>query len=123
MDLRQYFESAKGLGVLATADAAGHVDVAVYARPHVMDEATVAWIMSDRLSHRNLQSNPCAVYLFVEDGPGYKGKRLYLTKVREEADPKLIESLRRKGRPRGEDDVPRFVVTFHIDQVRPAVGQ
>jgi len=123
MDLRQYFESAKGLGVLATADAAGHVDVAVYARPHVMDEATVAWIMSDRLSHRNLQSNPCAVYLFVEDGPGYKGKRLYLTKVREEADPKLIESLRRTGRPRGEDDVPRFVVTFHIDQVRPAVGQ
>jgi len=28
--------------------------------------------------------NPHAAYLFVEEGHGYKGKRLYLTKIKEE---------------------------------------
>jgi hypothetical protein len=39
--------------------------------------------MRDRLSHSNLLSNPHAAYLFIEDGPGYKGKRLYMSMVRE----------------------------------------
>ncbi len=123
MDLKQYFENTKGLGVLATADGAGQVDAAVYARPHVLDDGTVAWIMGDRLSHRNLQSNPRAAYLFVEHGPGFQGKRLMLTKVREDTDPKPVESMRRTGRTRGEDDSARFVVIFRVDQIRPAVGQ
>ena|GEM_PF-3646200 len=60
MGLEEYFEGNKGFGVLATAGGDGTVDVAVYARPHVVDEETVAFIMADRLSHRNLQSNPHA---------------------------------------------------------------
>ncbi len=79
MDLSEYFESANGLGVLATASADGQVDLAVYARPHVLAKDTVAFIMADRLSHANLQSNPRAAYLFREDGEGYRGKRLHLT--------------------------------------------
>ena len=42
MDLGEYFEKNEGLGVLATADAQGNVDAAIYARPHVMDEGTSA---------------------------------------------------------------------------------
>jgi hypothetical protein len=37
MNLKDYFENAKGLGVLATADADGKVNWAVYARPHFLD--------------------------------------------------------------------------------------
>ena len=44
MSLRDYFENTQGFGVLATADADGAVDVAVYARPHVIDDHTVAFI-------------------------------------------------------------------------------
>jgi hypothetical protein len=36
MDLAQYFENKKGTGVLATADDQCRVDLAVYARPHVI---------------------------------------------------------------------------------------
>ena len=80
--------------------------------------------MADRLSHRNLQSNPHAAYLFIEDGPGYQGKRLYLTKVAEETDAKKIAAIRRRPLP---DDCPadgeaRFLVSFRIDWVRPLVG-
>ena len=122
MDLKSYFENTQGTGILATADASGKVDAALYARPHVIDEHTVAFIMADRLSHRNLQSNPQAAYLFVEEGSGTKGRRLVLTRVREDTDPKLIDSMRRKGRYGAEPDSPRFLVFFHIEEIRPLVG-
>jgi len=125
MSLSDYFANAKGAGVLATADAKGHVDAAVYARPHVIDEETVAFIMADHTSHGNLQSNPHAAYLFMEDGGAYTGKRLYLTKVGEESDPEKIRALRRRPLPKEcEPDAgdPRFLVTFRVDRVRPLVG-
>jgi pyridoxamine 5'-phosphate oxidase-like protein len=124
MTLSEYFEKTKGTGVLATADAAGQVDAAVYARPHVLDEQTVAFIMADRLSHRNLQSNPQATYLFMERGEGYKGKRLYLTKLAEETDSQKIQALRRRPLPAecGYESESRFLVHFRIDRVRPLVG-
>ena len=122
MDLKSYFEDTQGLGVLATADASGKVDVAVYGRPHVIDEHTVAFIMADRLSHRNLQSNPKAAYLFAEQGPGYKGHRLVLTRLREDTDPKLIDSMRRKKRPCPDEESPTALVFFHIEEIRPIVG-
>ena len=45
MNLRTYFEDTKGLGVLSTADGEGRVNAAVYARPHVMDDGSLAFIM------------------------------------------------------------------------------
>jgi hypothetical protein len=122
MELRDYFENTKGVGILATANAQGNVDVALYGRPHVLDEKTVCFIMSDRLSHENLQSNPHAAYLFLEQDAGYLGRRLYLTKTAEEIDAQKIESLRRKTRTHTGPDFEKFLVTFHIDHSRPAVG-
>lgn len=57
MDLKPYFEQTKGHGVLATADASGRVNLAIFARPHVMEDNTVAFIMPRRLTHNNLPSN------------------------------------------------------------------
>jgi hypothetical protein len=51
MNLAEYFEKTAGRGVLATANADGKVDVAYYARPHVIESETVAFIMKDRRSH------------------------------------------------------------------------
>lgn len=60
MSLSDYFENAQGLGILATADSDGIVDLAIYASPHVVDETTIAFVMQERLSHQNLKSNPKA---------------------------------------------------------------
>ena len=84
MELSEYFEKTNGHGVLATADSSGNVDVAIYARPHFMDDDTIAFIMANRLTHANLQSNPHAAYLFIESGTGYRGKRLFLIKIQEQ---------------------------------------
>jgi hypothetical protein len=124
MDLGEYFENLTGTGVLATADDQGRVDVAVYARPHVMDRETIAFIMPDRLTHHNLQSNNHAAYLFMEEGSGYKGIRLFLTKVREEEDSELLHSIRRRKYPseKGEEEGFRFLVFFKVDKVLPLIG-
>jgi len=124
MKISEYFDTSKGTGVLATSDKTGQVDAAVYARPHFLDEQTVAFIMADRLSHQNLQSNPHAAYLFVEHGEGYKGKRLYLTKVAEETDPQKIQAVRRRPLPAecGVETESRYLVHFRIDRVRPLTG-
>ena len=121
MELKEYFESTQGIGVLSTADKNGKVNAAIYARPHFLEDGSVAFIMRDRLTHHNIQSNPHAAYLFVEDGPGYKGKRLYLTKVREEEDGELIESLRRRSY-KDDKDKKRFLVLFKLDDTLPLLG-
>ena len=123
MNLSDYFESSQGTGILATSNSTGRVDLAIYSRPHFTDEDTVAFIMRPRLTHENLQSNPHAAYMFIEEGPGYKGKRLYLTKLREETDPVIIDSFRRKGgKHKARAEEKSFLVYFHIDRIRPLVG-
>ena len=121
MELKQYLENAKGVGVLATADVDGKVDAAIYARPHFMEDGTLAIIMRDRLTHHNLQSNPHATFLFIEDGPGYKGKRLFMSKLREEKDSELLDSLRRR-QYLDEKEEAKFLVFFKLDKELPLVG-
>ena len=121
MEFKEYFENTEGSGILATADSDGKVDAAIYARPHIMEDGTIALIMRDRLSHHNLQSNSHACYMFIEKGPGYKGKRFFLTKVREEQDSELLQSLRRRQYI-DEKDESKFLVFFKIDRELPLVG-
>jgi pyridoxamine 5'-phosphate oxidase-like protein len=123
MELKEYFENIKGLGVMSTADGNGNVNAAVYSRPHFMKDGSLAFIMRDRLTHENIRSNPHASFLFKEDGAGYKGKRLYLTKIREEENIALIESLaRRSYLADQESKESRFLVFFKLDKERPLMG-
>lgn len=126
MNLSEYFENTTGRGVLATADSDGNVDAAVYSRPHFIDETTIAYIMTDRLTHKNLQSNPHAAYIFAESpSEKFAGKRLYLTKIKEDTDPEAIQKIRwRKTYVIPEDQAgqKRFLVFFRIDKVLPLVG-
>lgn len=126
MQLSDYFEKAKGVGVLATADTGGKVNTAIYSRPHFLDpddEDTIAFIMADRLCHANVQANPHASYLFIEEGEGYVGKRLALTKVREETDQEKLRAIRRRNLPdQCDEGKTRFLVYFHIDGIRPLIG-
>ena len=124
MGLIDYFEKTDGIGVLSTADSEGKVDAAIYSRPFVFEDGTVGFVMRDRLTHHNLQSNPHAAYLFKEEGPGYRGKRLFLKKIREEQDTELTEKLRRRWLTPEEDlqKGPKFLVVFTIDQELPLIG-
>jgi hypothetical protein len=125
MDLQKYFDQAKGMGVLATADSSGKVDAAIYARPHVLEDGTIALVMRDRLTHHNLQSNPHAAYLFVEKGEGYEGKRLFLKKISEEKNTERLKAILRKctcDAEKESDGHDRYLVVFKLEKELPLVG-
>lgn len=122
MDLHDYFETSNGYGVLATSSKDGQVNIAIYAKPHMVDENTLAFIMRNRRSYANLHSNPTAAYLYIEKDGGYLGKRLHLTKIREDKAPDVIDAIRRKQRTHTGPDSDSTLVFFHIDEIRPAVG-
>ena len=123
MDWKAYFEKTGGKGYLATASQTGEVDIAVYSRPHVMGDGTLAFGMTDRLTHANLQKNPRAVYAFNEKG--YQGVRIYLEKVREETTGPLLEEIRKRADEvvcPGTGDLLKFVVYFRVTKNLPLVG-
>ena len=60
----------------------------------------------------------------MEDGPGYKGTRLFVTKVREEKDTKLLYSIRRRSYPSEKENkeslfLKRFVNSLCCEHSRP----
>lgn len=121
MNLKDYFTKS-GMGVLSTSDAEGNVNAALYSRPHVFEDGSIAFIMNNKLSYRNLQENPKAAYLFIESNSMRDGIRLYLKKIREEENKEIIENLRRHGT--SENDAPEkklFLVYFKIVRTRPLV--
>ncbi len=119
--LKDYFENARGIGVMSTADKEGKVNSAIYSRPHFVEDGSIAFIMRDRLTYHNLQSNPHAAFLFMEEGPGYKGKRLYLSKTREEENGELVRSLSRR-KYNNDKSGTRFLVVFQVENILPLIG-
>jgi hypothetical protein len=122
MNIGEYFDQTKGHGVLATANAAGKVNAAIYARPYFTDDTTAVFIMAERLTHENVQSNPYAAYLFLEVGERYTGKRLYLKKIREEQNEQLVSDICRKCDYSHYDLHKRYVVFFNVEKVLPLIG-
>jgi hypothetical protein len=127
VNLRTYFNKTKGTGVLSTANGDGIVNSAIYAKPHFFDtegDETVAFIMRPRQSRTNVNMNPHASFLFIEDRGGYKGKRLSLTMVREESDREKISSIRRRNLPAQceADAADSRLVFFKVNNIRPLVG-
>lgn len=124
MNMESYFTEMKGFGVMATSDENGMVNTAIYSRPHVLGKNEVAFVMRDRLTHKNLEKNRHANYLFLKDGRGYSGVRLFLTKLDESTDQELIAALTRRhlspedDRLRGE----KFLVRFSVDKILNLIG-
>lgn len=124
MNLKEYFAGKRGIGVISTADAEGRVDSAIYSRPQLMEDGSLAMIMRERLTHKNLQENPHAAYLFIEEGDGYQGVRLFLKKIREDDNLQLIQQLTRRSLTPEEDRAkgPKFIVYFEVEKTLSLIG-
>jgi hypothetical protein len=123
--LSEYFEHTQGIGVLATTDASGQVNQAIYSRPHFPDDdddETCSFIMSNRLSHDNVKHNPSASYLFIEEGKDYVGKRLSLAVIGDETDPEKIKLIRHRDIPTISEEEGKYLVRFQIEGVRSLIG-
>lgn len=124
ISLKEYFKNNTGTGVFSSADADGRVDAAIYSRPHIYDDGTVAFLMRDRLTHHNLELNPFAAYLFIEKKAGYQGLRMFLKKTGEETDQDLIANMTRRHLSPEEDRAkgPKFLIRFEVEKILPLIG-
>jgi putative heme iron utilization protein len=124
MNLIEYFVKAEGTGILATVDERGKVDLAIYAKPMVVDDKTIALVMRERLSHQNIRRNPNAAYMFIEDESDNAGVRLYMTMVHEETNTSLVDKIIEEH-PEicpYPDEGNKYLVHFKVDRVRELVG-
>ena len=124
MNIREYFKTKQGRGFLATASIDGKVDIAVYSRPHILEDGSIAFIMRERLTYANMQENDSATFAFLEDGGGYNGIRLFLRKIAEDSNEELIAAMTRRHLSSEEDAAkgPKHIVYFQVDKILTLVG-
>ena len=106
---------------MSTADSGGKVNSAIYATPHFLEGNLVSFIMRDRLTRANLNSNPNASYMFIEQSDSLKGIRIILHKVSESSDQEQIARLSRK-KTAGDSQEQRYLVSFSVDKVLALIG-
>ncbi|KAF0185798.1 MAG: hypothetical protein FD164_59 [Nitrospirae bacterium] len=86
----------EGFGVFSTSGRDGLVNAAVYARPHIVDESTVAWGMTDGRTFANIRENPHASFTFRMGSHGYSGARLTLKLLYIEDEGQMLAAVREK---------------------------
>lgn len=123
MNLAELFPEG-GRGVIATADAAGQVNTAVYAIPRVIDRETLAWGMTQGRTHANLLANPNASYLYLAPSRGGNGWRLTLQVKEIQDSGTLLQDIREhtaKIVSAQAAEAVRFVAFFKVTEIRPLV--
>jgi hypothetical protein len=112
-----------GRGVIGTASKAGVVNMAVYAVPHVVDNDTVAWGMTDGRTWNNVRENPNASYAYFAPGEGFRGARLTLSLSRTEDSGEMLAEIRERtaSTSPGNPEAVRHVAYFKVVESRPLV--
>ncbi len=113
-----------GKGVMATARADGAVNTAVYAPPHMTDDDTAAWGMTEGRTYRNVLENPNAAYLYIAPGDRYQGVRLTLRLKEIRDSGKLLDTIRARTRETSGEVAAkdlRYLALFQVIEERPLV--
>jgi len=112
-----------GRGVIGTASKAGVVNMAVYADPHLVDDETVAWGMTDGRTWNNVRENPNASYTYFAPGEGFRGARLTLSLSRTEDSGETLAKIRERtaASSPGNPQAVKHVAYFKVVETRPLV--
>jgi hypothetical protein len=123
--LAEYFNKQPRIGIISTSSKDGKVDSAVYGSPQMIDENTVIVALAKGRTFANLQENPNATFMIMEQGPGildWKGIRVYLRlKEYVTSGPQLDMYKSQMAKIVGEQaaDMIKVLATFEVTEVRP----
>lgn len=123
MKLSELFQN-HGLGVMATAAADGCVNSAVYARPHVIDETTLVWGMTEGRTFRNISQNPQASFLFRAGEHGFSGVRLNLELIKTEEKGEMLALIKQNADTMvgpGTGSAVTHAAWFRVIETRPLI--
>lgn len=113
-----------GLGVMSTSSSDGKVNSAVYARPHVIDETTLVWGMTDKRTYQNLTRNRHAAFLYKLNNPGFSGVRLALELIKTEEEGELLATIKTNTDEivgPGAGSAVTHAAWFRVVEVRPLI--
>lgn len=113
-----------GLGVMSTSSSDGKVNSAVYARPHVIDETTLVWGMTDKRTYQNLTRNRHAAFLYKLNNPGFSGVRLALELIKTEEEGDLLATIKTNTNHivgPGAGAAVTHAAWFRVVEVRPLI--
>jgi hypothetical protein len=124
MKLKDYLEEKRGISILSTADRNGKITTAIYSKPRFLEDNAIAFVMRERLTYHNLQTNPHAAFMFIEESAGYQGIRLFLKKIKEDNDSELIAKMTRRNLTPEQDKQkgPKHLVIFSVEMILPLIG-
>ena len=124
----EMFNRENRVGALATANANGEVNAAVFGSPRMIDEDTVIMAIGDNRSFKYLQENPKASFIVIEPGntpASWKGIRLYLEVDSFERYGEVLDSFReniRKVAGNRSADAIRAAIRFKVVEIRPLIA-
>jgi hypothetical protein len=122
--VKKYASEAGKTSVISTANRAGETNIGVYGSPALINDETVAIMLGDNRTYRNLTENPYAAYLLIlhgKTGMQTEGCRIYL-KVREIEDGgKDFDDMKAviKAKVGKAADMLKHRVIFDVTEVRP----
>lgn len=126
-ELMGIFNKQPRIGSLATANAHGDANVAVFGSPQMIDENTVVMGIGENGSFRNLKENPKAAFIVMEPGEtvmDWKGVRVYLEAVDIETGGGFFDQIRdniEKAAGKQAAQMIHAAIRFNITEVRPLV--
>jgi hypothetical protein len=123
LKLSELFKN-EGRGVIATSNIKGEVNVAVYAAPHVVDDETLAWGMTEGRTYHNVMENPRAAYLYMYAGAGYSGARIGLKLKGIENSGEMLDAIKARTREivsPGAAAAVNHVAYFAVVELRPLI--
>jgi hypothetical protein len=124
----EMFNRENRIGALATSNANGDVNAAVFGSPRMIDEDTVIMAIGDNRSFKYLQENPKASFIVIEPGKtpaSWKGIRLYLEVDGFERYGEVLDSFReniRKLAGNKSADAIQAAIRFKVLDVRPLIA-
>ena len=124
----EMFNRQPRIGSLATANANGDVNVAVFGSPMMVDENTVVMGIGNNRSLSNLRENPKAAFIVLEPGDtamDWKGVRVYLKAAAIEIEGDLLDTMRAKIAEKAGEGAAKMIqaaIRFDVTGIRPLLA-
>jgi hypothetical protein len=124
----ELFNKQPRIGSLATSNASGDVNVAVFGSPMMTDEDTVVMGIGNNRSLSYLKENPKAAFIVMEPGKtamDWKGVRVYLKAVAIDKEGDLLNTIRAKIAEKAGEGAAKMIqaaVRFQVTGVRPLLA-
>ncbi len=114
-----------GIGIMATSDSKGWVNMAIYSPPIITNEGLLVFGATERLTYKNIKENPRAMFMFIRLNKGWEGVRIRLSLVKDEVSGPMLENLRERFKEMGYYHLASEIchaLYFKAEEIRPLKG-